>query len=143
MKSKNKKTDDNQLPCAEELKPQANKNLNSQEEQELEKFCNAFEIDEIELAEWVETHETLCLRLPVFATQEEATQGLKKQIRFSRKIRKLSECKSKILTEVTKVTMTIEIPENAEHGDQILLRGLGEVNLEKKGDLAVTIYIKK
>ncbi|MCX6128849.1 MAG: hypothetical protein NTX25_07270 [Proteobacteria bacterium] len=114
--------------------------LSQAEQQEIDCLCAPLSHDEISFDEWCDQHSQLDLQIPLTITREQLTSSFRATIKLTRTIRTSSaqgqsERREKILKELV-------IEPSKTGSDKILIKGLGDIQDEKVGNLLILIQIK-
>lgn len=106
----------------------------------LDEFCKQHsDINDLSLDDWESVHNSLDVHVPIWLEGEMLPQSPTITVKFMRRI--LSAPENGILKEAAEVCL--KIPFHARNGDKIVIAGLGDRQNLSRGDLIVTLHLRK
>ena len=104
---------------------------------DVEKFCKEVGYEEISFDSWCEHHSSLDLSFFIFIPRDEVPNGFSKEIVMSRTVSKHGP-QGKVVTK-EKVRHLVNVPPNITEGHQIVIKGGGDLEADRHGDLIVNV----
>mgnify|MGYP003683824121 FL=1 len=115
--------------------------LDSDDIDALEDFCSGVDLDEIEFSQWCDHHNSLDLEFTLSVEANRAALGCTLSFEMSRSIKENQG--DKLVCRREKVQHQIEIEPGTLDGHKKTLKGCGDCELGRNGNLHVTIRITK
>lgn len=115
--------------------------LRSSEQDDLDVFCSAVQIEEICFEEWQEQHSKLDLCYPLIIRRSQIHESFRTVIRMTRTIKDIDAQGNRVETR-EKFEQSLELPAEGLKPRSIRLKGLGDRCGERVGDLLIVLEIR-
>lgn len=130
----------NSRPPHSKLPEQVAESLDPSDEQALDQFCAAFEVETISFEKWCDHHDELDLVYYLCASLDEVRDGCEKLIRLSRTVKETTA--DGVINRREKIECSVKVPAGVQHGNVLIQQGLGDIHDKAVGDLRVIIQVK-